>query len=249
MTRITTVIFDIFNTLLHIQTDERMGYAHEFLSTWLSYQGIQIEPYELYEAYQHYTKVELQKSSSEYPDIDVGDVFDAILADAGLAASVKKAGLICEVALIFRLLTTCSLSLYPEIPHMLCQLQGSGRVRLAIASNTQRLFSVPELRKFGLEKFFECSMFSSDVKACKPDAKLFNAVLDQLNIQPQEAIYVGDNLFEDVWGAQKVGMQTIRIERAVPYLYPPAWQMTAADRTIPGSEVQHLPELIFSMQG
>lgn len=248
MSRITAVIFDVFNTLIHIQTDERMGYAYEFLSNWLSYQDIRIQPQELYDAYQHYTHLGLQQSGLEYPDIDVGDVFDAILAEAGMLASVKKAGLISQLALLFRILTTSSLSIYPEIPHMLCQLQGSGRVRLAIASNTQRLFTVPELQKFDLEKFFECAVFSSDVKACKPDPRLFEAVLDRLGIPAQAAIYVGDNLFEDVWGAQKVGMHTVRIEREVPYLYPPAWNMAVADKTIPGSEVQHLPELIFAMQ-
>jgi putative hydrolase of the HAD superfamily len=84
---------------------------------------------------------------------------------------------------------------------------------LAIVSNSQRLFTVPELKKFGIFDFFDSVVFSSDVGVCKPEAAVFLRALDNIEVRPQNSIYIGDNIFDDVYGAKKVGMTTVWINR------------------------------------
>jgi putative hydrolase of the HAD superfamily len=246
MEQITTVIFDIHNTLLSLQIDEQTVEPYRFLANWLSYKGLAIDPLAFRDTYENYSALEQRHGLSVRPLIDVGEIFDAVLSHAGLEHSITKAMLISELALMFRILTTQSLEMYPEIPDVLTRLQSHG-LRLAIISNTQRLFSIPELRKFDLEKYFELILVSSDIKACKPDPEIFQVGIEKLGIAPEEAVYVGDNLFDDVWGAQRVGLHTVWIKRPIPYVYPSGWQAPTPDKTICGTELHRLPETIFSM--
>lgn len=47
----------------------------------------------------------------------------------------------------------------------------------------------------------------------KPHAKPYEEVLRKLDINPQEAIYIGDNPHKDFIGARKLGINTVRIIR------------------------------------
>lgn len=72
---------------------------------------------------------------------------------------------------------------------------------------------MPELRKFAIAGYFERIVFSSDMGASKPNPKIFDAVLAPMGLEPSQAIFVGDNLFDDIWGAQHMGMTTVWIDR------------------------------------
>jgi putative hydrolase of the HAD superfamily len=44
----------------------------------------------------------------------------------------------------------------------------------------------------------------------KPHPSVFAAVLERLGIDdPSRAVYVGDRLYDDVWGAKQVGMRAV----------------------------------------
>jgi putative hydrolase of the HAD superfamily len=133
-----------------------------------------------------------------------------VLKIAGYAVEGKEGSrLIEELALLFRILTTKSLTIFPETKKVLEEL--STKVRMAIVSNSQRLFTVPELVRFDIAKYFEHIVISSDLRARKPSPKIFQRALDALKVSPANAIYVGDNLFDDVWGAKNLGMKTVWI--------------------------------------
>jgi putative hydrolase of the HAD superfamily len=53
-------------------------------------------------------------------------------------------------------------------------------------------------------------VFSDEVGAMKPAPKIFLRALAELEVEPDEAIYVGDRLESDVKGAAGVGMWTIQ---------------------------------------
>lgn len=243
----TAVIFDLFKTLIDIQTDEEIQSAYEFVSTWLSYKGMSTTPQDLYRSYKDNRRLEFAANPVDHPDIDVRDVFYRMLSALNLPAAEDQEQIVREVALLFRILTTKSLTIYPETVPVLTQLHDSGKVRLAIVSNTQRLFTMPELTRFGLQRYFECIVFSSDVKACKPNARIFNTALERMRIEPQQAIYVGDNPFDDVWGAQRVGLKTIWIDRGEAYEFPDDFGRPSPSKQIMGWEFGCLPEIVFSM--
>lgn len=66
-----------------------------------------------------------------------------------------------------------------------------------------------DMARFGLLDFFDHTVFSGDVGLWKPDPRIFRRVLDALGIAPEEALFVGDRIVDDVGGAQSVGMRGV----------------------------------------
>ncbi len=50
-------------------------------------------------------------------------------------------------------------------------------------------------------------------KLSKPSVKVYETCLKELNVSPNEAVYIGDNPLKDFVGAKKLGMKTVRIIR------------------------------------
>lgn len=210
MARMEAVIFDLYNTLLENKTNEERQDTYDFLSLWLSYHGIRIKPVELRRLYLDLCHEEMSRSGESYPDIDIGKVFSGILAHGGNSLPVASLP-VAELALLFRIATTDRLSPFPGTIALLDALKG--KVKLGIASNAQRLFTIPELTRFEMVRYFDAIVFSSELGVCKPDKRMFSAALEALSVQPERAVFVGDNLEADIGGAQNAGMKTVWINR------------------------------------
>lgn len=68
------------------------------------------------------------------------------------------------------------------------------------------------IRRHGLR--FDGVVTSQDVRAYKPDPKIFHIALEQMGVRPDQAVHVGDSLHSDVSGASQVGIATVWVERA-----------------------------------
>jgi len=64
------------------------------------------------------------------------------------------------------------------------------------------------LRKLRLGRFLDVVVISDEVGWRKPHPKIFQIFLDELNLDADEAIYVGDDLKYDIEGARAAGMKT-----------------------------------------
>jgi HAD superfamily hydrolase (TIGR01509 family) len=68
----------------------------------------------------------------------------------------------------------------------------------------------PLLRaRFDFIDTFDDSIFSYEVRSRKPDAAIYQAILDMMDAQPEEAVFI-DDVLENVEGAQAVGMQALQ---------------------------------------
>ncbi len=65
------------------------------------------------------------------------------------------------------------------------------------------------LMRLGLLRYFRSVVASSSMGYKKPHASLFQRALDELDIQAEEALFVGDRIVDDVSGAQAVGMRAV----------------------------------------
>jgi len=69
------------------------------------------------------------------------------------------------------------------------------------------------LRKFlenqGVAQYFDTMTFTDEAKIRKPDPKIFHLTAQKLNVKPNEAIHVGDNVRTDVSGANGAGFKAI----------------------------------------
>lgn len=65
------------------------------------------------------------------------------------------------------------------------------------------------LKKIGLDQCFNIILASVDADYDKPDEKIFLNALKALNVQPEEAVMVGNRISTDIVGANRIGMKTI----------------------------------------
>jgi len=68
------------------------------------------------------------------------------------------------------------------------------------------------IKSLGLEEF--ARVFTpKETKFLKPDPRAFLAVLEKLKVKPEETLMVGDELERDLIPAEKLGMETVLIDR------------------------------------
>ena len=98
----------------------------------------------------------------------------------------------------------------PDVVPTLIALRDRG-YELGIISNGRSIKQWEKLIRLRLHHLFHTVVISEDVGAEKPDTKIFHAALKQLNVKPEQAIYVGDRPETDVLGANKAGLISVRI--------------------------------------
>jgi putative hydrolase of the HAD superfamily len=90
-------------------------------------------------------------------------------------------------------------------------LRGRG-LKLAVVSNTANpeWLLQPALERQGILERVDAIVLSSEVGKRKPHPAIFQRALSELGIAPDQALFVGDRLREDVFGASRVGMKTVQ---------------------------------------
>lgn len=95
--------------------------------------------------------------------------------------------------------------------------------RLAAASVTLGLISNFEewlerlLETLDVTRFFPVRVISGLEGVEKPDPEIFRIALDRVGVEPEESVYVGDNVDFDVEPAAEVGMLPVLIDRRGRY--------------------------------
>lgn len=81
-------------------------------------------------------------------------------------------------------------------------------VRLAVLSNTgfREESHRYQLRKYGLEKYFEFFIATSDYLIRKPDKRIFELALSKLGLESDDVWYVGNKFEYDIQGAKNANM-------------------------------------------
>jgi putative hydrolase of the HAD superfamily len=67
-----------------------------------------------------------------------------------------------------------------------------------------------DLEQMGLAERLDVAVFSSEIGVRKPDPRIFERALEALGVEPENALFVGDRLYEDVRGAAELGMTTVQ---------------------------------------
>jgi len=88
-----------------------------------------------------------------------------------------------------------------------------GGIAIGVLSNTMwpREHHEAVFARDGLLDLIDVAVYSSELPVAKPHLDAFRAVLDGLGVTPAEAVFVGDRPWDDVHGAQLVGMRAILI--------------------------------------
>ena len=103
--------------------------------------------------------------------------------------------------------------LRPEAPKVLETLSDMGILMGVISNTICYNQAVEDLYEFGIRRFFKTIYLSSVSGFIKPHPELFIAAARDLDLNPEECIYVGDTVSRDVLGARKAGYKaSIRID-------------------------------------
>lgn len=98
---------------------------------------------------------------------------------------------------------------FPEVGRVLKQL--SPTYTLCIASTTDTAPLLCDLKRNGLH--ITHSYTSESLRVYKPHRAFYQMILDNLHATPEDVLFVGDSLTDDVWGPARLGIKTCHVNR------------------------------------
>ncbi|HEY3560365.1 MAG TPA: HAD family hydrolase [Kribbella sp.] len=130
--------------------------------------------------------------------------------------------------------------LEPDAVETLQALKAQG-LKLGVLSNTiwPRRRHEEIFARDGVLELLDGAVYTSEIPHTKPHPEAFLAAMRAVGVsEPSRCLFVGDRLFDDVWGAQKVGMRAAHL----PHSAIPREQIGHTEGT-PDATVQRLSEL------
>ena len=87
-----------------------------------------------------------------------------------------------------------------------------GKYRLGVVSDA--IFSPGRalrqlLAHYDIMKFFDAFVFSDEIGCSKPNAALFNAAAEALDVKPCDIVHIGDRELKDIEGSHAVGARAV----------------------------------------
>jgi putative hydrolase of the HAD superfamily len=212
---IRAIAFDVNGTLVSILADDGDERAFRAAAHFLTYQGIDLHRHELRELYFQLLKEQLRSSAERYPEFDAVGIWRSIIDDhqtdftrALPAARLEQLPL--SLAELARGVSRRRLGLYPYVREVLDVLRE--RYPLAVVTDAQSAYARSELHKVGLLGYFDPIVVSGDHGYRKPDPRLFQLALDGLAVAAGNTLYVGNDMYRDIYGAREAGLTTVMFD-------------------------------------
>ena len=116
---------------------------------------------------------------------------------------------------------TAAVEVLPDVvsgaPAVLADLKSRG-LRIGLISNTGRTpgYALREvLARLGLAQSIDVMVFSNEHGYCKPQTSIFEELRRGLGVGYEEMMFVGDNLYVDVHGAQRCGIRAVHFKPVI----------------------------------
>ncbi len=101
----------------------------------------------------------------------------------------------------------------PEAGPLFETLRARG-VKVGVLSNTlwPRAWHRGFFERDGVLELIDADVYTSEIPWTKPAPEAFTAAVGALGLDdPSRCVYVGDRLFDDVWGARNAGMRAVHL--------------------------------------
>jgi putative hydrolase of the HAD superfamily len=212
---IRAIAFDVNGTLVRILADDDEERIFRAAAHFLTYQGIDLHRQELRDIYFQVMKEQFRASPEQYPEFDAVGLWRSIIDDHGSdftralpAGKLKQMPLF--LAEMCRGISRRRLGLYPYVCAVLDVLRA--RYPLAIVTDAQTMYARGELHKVGLLSYFDPIVISGDHGYRKPDPRLFQFALDGMGVAAGNTMYVGNDMYRDIYGAREAGLTTVMFD-------------------------------------
>lgn len=232
---IKAVIFDIYGTLLISGSGdiEESSDTPENVNTALEYGGMKLmDQYSnrqqvlqdmlnsfRQEVFRHHDTA--RNADNPYPEIDILKIWGKIISDHHVNNVLQTNGNGCLECFTF-VFEVLSNPIYPMpgMSELVQELKKTG-FPLGIISNAQ--FYTPVIMNFFLHHILsdsetippfdpDLTVFSYKLMRAKPDMQLFNkaktAIREKYDLQPSQVLFVGNDMFRDIYPAAQAGFKT-----------------------------------------
>lgn len=128
----------------------------------------------------------------------------------------------------------------PEVRPTWEALRADG-IKVGVLSNTiwPRAWHERIFERDGVLDLLDGAVYTSEIPWTKPSEKAFRAALDAVGAtDPTRCVYVGDRLFDDIWGAHNAGLRAVHLPHST---IPP--EQVGHTEGEPDAVVQSLAEL------
>lgn len=182
-TRVQVVVFDAFGTLLQF--------------------GRRLRPY-------HQLAAIPRSSEAQF----AGQALNAMTVDlefSAFAAATRPdvgADMLADLDRDLRF-ELAEISLFPDVLPMIRWLRGAG-IRIGVCSNLAKPYGVPLRNLLPAMDFYALSY---EQGAAKPDPRIYQYCVQQLDLPPESILFVGDTPAADVQGPRASGLQAILLDR------------------------------------
>lgn len=209
-------IFDLYGTLIDINTDEWSIDIWEKMAIYYGYKGAHYTAEELNEEYGKLVEAEKKathRRHKEYEviDIKIDKVFKKLYNKKGV--KVTKAA-VEQTCAVFRCFSTKYIKLYDGVTEFLDALKANGK-KIYLLSNAQRSFTANEMDMLGLTKYFDGICISSDEECSKPDSHYFEILFDRYGLEKNESVMIGNDYISDIKGAHDFGIDSLYIHQSI----------------------------------
>ncbi len=127
-----------------------------------------------------------------------------------MKAAPARRRLALILAQLYRGISRKRLQLYPGVKNVLDELRPI--YRMALVSDAQPCYALPEMKAVGLDGYFDPVVISAHYGFRKPDKRLIEKALDIMKLMPAEVIFVGNDMYRDIYGANRLGIKTIFVD-------------------------------------
>jgi len=158
--------------------------------------------------------VKLHEEESEYAartleEIDVEKSLPKLLDRMGV--ETKRRPDTFELVKRFFGLEVDSWTLFPGIHQMLADVRALG-LKMGILSNARSDWAIREItNRLDIVRYFDAIVTSPQVGFRKPRPEPFREVLKELDLNPSEAVMIGNSIEADITGARRLGLKTIHV--------------------------------------
>ena len=87
-------------------------------------------------------------------------------------------------------------------------------IKVGVLSNTvwPRAWHEEIFVRDGIDQLIDGAVYTSDIAWTKPAPEAFHAAMEAVGASdPEQCVFVGDRLFDDIYGAQNVGMRAVHV--------------------------------------
>ena len=206
---VKAVIFDVLHTLV-----DDSGFPRYQLKKMLREDGFEIEAAEFDEVYNVLTAREYDwvEAAAEVPFRTMKDRHISRLEALYSKLNLNEGrNISSDIELLWERIRTSNV--YPEVSEVLPALQAGG-YRLGLLSNAD--VDDPVLRVLydaAIKVSFDVVVTSQGAGVYKPDRRIFERALLELELEAEDVIMVGDNPASDIMGAKRVGIPVIWVNR------------------------------------